>query len=269
MFLNIAGRSISILGGGWLGYPLARMFDELGADVKLSTRSQQRLDTYQLANVSTYLIDIENINDDITDFLRSEVLVINITNKNIPAFAELIKHIESSGVQHVIFISSTSVYPENNKVITESDGVELEDHPLSQIEALIQQAKNFDSTIVRFSGLIGYDRHPGRFFRHGKTIKNAQAKVNLVHRDDCLNILCAIINDNVWQHSFNVSSDAHPNKQTFYTHAAKALGVEPAKCDMRAQPSYKIIDSTKVKTKLNYQFIYPDVMKMDLTKALC
>jgi nucleoside-diphosphate-sugar epimerase len=277
-FNKIKKHKISILGGGWLGYPLAQMLSELGAWVNLATRSKQRLDTYKLAsNVESFLIDIENLNDglqeklkqNITEFLSSDILIVNITNKNIPAFAALIRHIENSSIKNVMFISSTSVYPDNNSIISEDQGLELADHPLSQIESLFKQSNSFTSTVVRFSGLIGYGRHPGRFFRNGKTIKNAQAKVNLIHRDDCLNIITQIINDDIWEEDFNVCSDAHPNKQEFYTHAANSLGVEPAKCDSTTALACKVIDNSKVKTKLGYQFVHSNVMEIDFTQELC
>lgn len=272
-FSNVANRKISVLGGGWLGYPLAKMINEIGSNVNLATRSEKRLDSYkgtiEKTNIATFLVDIENIQDDIDEFISADILIVNVTNKNIPAFGDLIKVIEKSPIKHVMFISSTSVYPDNNSIISEDDGIELTDHPLSQIENLFKQATTFTTTVVRFSGLIGYERHPGRFFRNGKTIKNAQAKVNLIHRDDCLNILVQIINDDVWQESFNVCSDAHPNKQEFYTYAAESLGGEPAKCDVETTPLFKIIDNTKIKNKLNYQFIYPDVMALDFSKVEC
>jgi nucleoside-diphosphate-sugar epimerase len=273
-FNKIKKHKISILGGGWLGYPLAQTLSELGASVNLATRSQQRLDTYKLAsNVESFLIDIENLQEklqqNIAAFLSADILIVNITNKNIPAFAEFIHLIEKSSIKHVMFISSTSVYPDNNSIISEDDGIELTDHPLSQIENLFKQAKTFTTTVVRFSGLIGYERHPGRFFRNGKTIKNAQAKVNLIHRDDCINIICQMINGDIWSEDFNVCSDTHPNKQEFYTHAAKSLGVEPAKCETGSIPAFKIIDNAKVKARLNYQFFYPDVMAIDFSRDVC
>jgi len=270
-------RKISVLGGGWLGYPLAQELAKLGASVNIATRSQQRKQSFDIKSnpntqakaLSSFLVDIENLSSDVTEFLNAEVLVVNITNKNIPAFAEFIHLIEKSSIKHVMFISSTSVYPDNNSIILENQGLELTDHPLSQIENLFKQATTFTTTVVRFSGLIGYERHPGRFFRNGKTIKNSQAKVNLIHRDDCLNIICQIINEDIWSEDFNVCSDTHPNKQKFYTHAAKSLGVEPAQCETNSTPAFKIIDNTKVKARLNYQFVYPDVMAIDFSRDVC
>jgi nucleoside-diphosphate-sugar epimerase len=274
-FSKMVGRKISVLGGGWLGYPLAQTLSKLGSSVNISTRSQQRKDSFNKdVNTknkasSSFLVDIENLSSDVTEFLNAEVLIVNITNKNIPAFAALIEKIEQSPIKHVMFISSTSVYPDNNSVISESDQLESDEHPLSQIEWLFKQSNSFDTTVIRFSGLIGYERHPGRFFRNGKTIKNAQAKVNLIHRDDCINIICQMINEDIWSEDFNVCSDTHPNKQEFYTHAAKSLGVEPAKCETGSIPEFKIIDNDKVKARLNYQFVYPDVMAIDFSRDVC
>ena len=278
-FSKMVGRKISVLGGGWLGYPLAKNLVKLDARVNISTRSQKRKDSFHIntkTNVNTenkalssFLIDIENLNDDVNEFLNAEVLVVNITNKNIPAFTNLIESIEQSPIKHVMFISSTSVYPDNNSMISEDQGLELTEHPLSQIEWLFKQSNSFDTTVVRFSGLIGYERHPGRFFRNGKTIKNAQAKVNLIHRDDCLNIICKIINEDIWSEDFNACSDYHPNKQEFYSYAAQSLGVTSAKCEIGTTPAFKIIDNAKVKNRLNYEFVYPDVMAIDFTGEIC
>jgi glycerol-3-phosphate dehydrogenase len=66
-FSKMVGRKISVLGGGWLGYPLAQTIAKLGTSVNISTRSQQRKDSFNTdANtknkaLSSFLVDIENI----------------------------------------------------------------------------------------------------------------------------------------------------------------------------------------------------------------
>jgi ketol-acid reductoisomerase len=37
-FTNLTNRKISVLGGGWLGYPLAQELKASGADVNIATR---------------------------------------------------------------------------------------------------------------------------------------------------------------------------------------------------------------------------------------
>ena len=86
----------------------------------------------------------------------------------------------------MLFVSSTSVYASGNQTATEADGALSGASPLLAIENLFAENAGFSTTIVRFAGLIGYSRHPGRFFRSGKPVQNPNAPVNLIHRDDCI-----------------------------------------------------------------------------------
>ncbi len=98
---------ISILGSGWLGLPLAIELNQQGYQVKASSRSEERLSQVKQAGISAYIYDIESAEND-SDFLQADILIINITSKNIDAFSKLIKNIENSIIKKVLFISSTS-----------------------------------------------------------------------------------------------------------------------------------------------------------------
>ena len=80
-----------------------------------------------------------------------------------------------------------------NKTITESEGEESTLNPLQTIENLFWNNIKFETTIVRLGGLIGYSRNPGRFFNNKKLVSNPDSKVNLIHRDDCINIIEQIV----------------------------------------------------------------------------
>ena len=62
-----------------------------------------------------------------------------------------------------MFVSSTSVYENNNCFISESDGLESAQSPWFKIEALLASRQKFKTTIIRFGGLIGYGRNPANF----------------------------------------------------------------------------------------------------------
>ncbi|SMG63646.1 [similarity to] dTDP-glucose 4,6-dehydratase, partial [methanotrophic bacterial endosymbiont of Bathymodiolus sp.] len=66
-------------------------------------------------------------------------------------------------------VSSTSVYANLNTIVNEEEGAELGQSALYQIEQLFSNNTHFLTTVVRFSGLIGYKRHPGRVFCAGKS----------------------------------------------------------------------------------------------------
>jgi nucleoside-diphosphate-sugar epimerase len=110
--------------------------------------------------------------------------------------------------------------------------------------------------------LIGYTRHPGNFFKKGKVVADPDARVNLIHRDDCIQIISQIIEQEAWGEIFNCCADTHPTKREFYTQAAESIGKPAPEFSNSDNKSFKIISNQKVKSFLDYQFLHPDVMKI-------
>ena len=160
-------KTISILGCGWLGKPLAISFISKGFLVKGSTTSDEKLKVLSSDNIIPFLIDISQ-KEISSEFLDSDILIIAITSKKEVDFVRLISKIEKSNIKNVIFISSTSVYPVMNKIMTEEDETEI--HPLVTIENLFRKNTHFETTIIRFSGLFGVERHPANWFNNGRKI---------------------------------------------------------------------------------------------------
>lgn len=255
-------KTISLLGSGWLGLPLAEHFILKGFDVKASTTSAGRLAELRSIGAQSFIVDLEKQPDNIQSFLKAHILIINITSKSIPGFAQLIRAIERSDIEKVLFVSSTSVYDDLNTTISEADGLESPTSPLVVIEKLFSASNKFKTTIVRFAGLIGYSRHPGRFFRSGRIVQNPDSPVNLIHRDDCVEIIARIIDREIWGEALNCCADTHPSKREFYTHAARSLGEPPPEFATSTGPFYKIISNEKVKHLLAYDFLHPDLMRI-------
>lgn len=253
---------ISILGSGWLGLPLAQHFSGLGYQVKLSTRSAEKIPQLQRPLIIPLLVDIDALTD-CSEFLDADMLIINITSKNQAAFALLIEQIKQSPVQKVLFISSSSVYQNLNREVNEDEGAENPESVLWRIEQQFCQQTAFQTTILRFSGLIDSRRHPGGFFRNGKIVQQADAPVNLIHLDDCVGIIDAIIAQQAWGEVFNGCADSHPTKRQFYSFARLLLGEAPPLFAENQPLNYKIVSNAKVKKKLNYQFQRPDLMTIN------
>ncbi len=176
-------------------------------------------------------------------------------------FAKLIKQIETSTIKKVLFISSSSVYGAVNGAVSEDDGMESADSLLYQIEQMFTSNTHFKTTILRLSGLIGYSRHPGNFFKNGKVVQQPDAPVNLIHRDDCIGIINAIIKQAAWGEIFNGCAMTHPTKRNFYSHARTLLNLPNPEYSSESDiAAYKIVSNEKVIKQLGYQFIYPDVM---------
>lgn len=250
--------NISILGTGWLGKPVAVELLNRGNKIKASTTSLSKFNDLKELGIEPYLIDIDNFDSTNNSFFYSEVLIINIPSKNISGFKSLIREIEKSNLRKILFVSSTSVYPNTNGIVTEK--TPTINSPLANIEDLFYENPRFQTTILRFGGLFGYDREPGRFFKAGRVVKNPQGFVNLIHRDDCIQIIWKIIENNLWNHKLNACSDSHPSRKEFYQKEVKKLG-KTIEFDENSDNNYKIINSQKLIDLLHYEFIYSDLMK--------
>ena len=251
---------ISILGAGWLGSALAEHFVTQGKSVQLATRSAQRYQNLQerfqtSLNLHLHQFDFEK--EVPAEFLHADVLIINIPNKNIDAFKSFARNIEQSPIHKVLFTSSTSVYNNVNRVVTEDSGDENINHPLYQIEQTLLTLKSKRVTIVRLAGLVGNGRHPGKWFMQ-RPLTQPQAPINLIHRDDCVGIINAILQQNAWGEIFNACGSLHPSKGEYYSYMRSQVSEVPIEFDESDCLSYKIVSNNKVKKVLNYSFVNED-----------
>lgn len=268
-------NTISILGCGWLGLPLAKFLITKGFKVNGSTSTDEKLILLKEEGITPFKIKIDDqgIEGDISGFLQSEILVINIPPKRRPDIVEyysrqfdlLIGQIKKSLVRKVVFASTTSVYQNNNGVVNEHT------HPQPEkpsgiatldIEKRLRSSSSFQTTIVRFAGLTGPDRHPGRFLAGKTNLLGANDPVNLIHLDDCIGIIHQIIEREAWGEVFNGCAEEHPAKKEFYTKAALQLGLTPPAFSDNPSSGFKIVDGSKIKSSLHYQYQFPDPLKL-------
>ncbi len=269
-------KTASILGCGWLGLPLAQALIKRGYAVKGSTTHEKKLSTLQAQQIKPYLIQFSpqiNANHS-PDFFNNEILIVNVPpgrrRENVEAYHteqinSLLEVLKKATVQKLVFISSTSVYPDVNRVVTETEaGMPESDSgkALLKAEEMLLAAKNIKTTVIRFCGLFGYDRNPGRFFA-GKTLdESGKAPVNFIHQDDCIQIISTILEKDKWNTVYNACADCHPDKKIFYTKAAEKSGLPIPEYLGNKPENYKEISSEKLKKELNYQFIFPDPMQV-------
>ena len=252
-------KRVSVLGCGWLGKPLAISLLDEGYSVKGSTTREEKLETLEMNNIEPYIVDISDF-EEFDGFLNSDILIIAITSKDLDGFENLISQIENSDVRKVIFISSTSVYGRLNKVMTEEDAVLK--MPLTEIEDLFRQNNFFETTIIRFAGLFGDDRQPSNWFKNGRKIPQPKGFVNMIHKEDCIEIIHTIIDQNCWDQTFNACSNHHPTRREFYTIAKLSNDFELPEFEDNEVYEWKIISSKKVQDVLDYTFIHDDLLKI-------
>ena len=277
---------ISILGCGWLGLPLAKALLEKEFQVNGSTTTLEKLQVLKDAGINPFLIDIplsidhgnfetQSFSDSIIPFLEgSETLIIDIPPKLrgdsavaiektfVKKIATLIPFIEKSTVQNVLFVSSTSVYGEGQLIVTELTKPQPDTESGKQLiesEQLLQNNTNFKTTSVRFGGLIGADRQPGRYLAGKENLENPEAPVNLIHQEDCIGIIIKIIETNCWDETFNAVSPFHPSREKYYTQKAAELNLALPKFDHSKKSIGKLIENDKIINLLKYTFTTPNL----------
>ena len=265
--------SISVVGCGWLGLPLAESLTTSGFRVKGTTTSAQKLKILKDKGIDPYLVHFATDNLAIApDVLNCDVLIVNIPpssrdplkSGNYRLMADYFTaKLPDSPIRKIILVSSTSVYKENNTEIFETDLAEPDTEAGKLLEEtedkfLALQKKNV--CIVRAAGLVGPERHPGRFFRNRSQIPNGLAPVNLIHRDDVIGIIHKLIGSENASGIYNVCSPIHPSKQDFYQYAARYSGFPPPDF-IPEKLSWKIISSFRVNNELGYKFKYPDLIE--------
>ena len=262
---------ISILGCGWLGLPLAKALLKKGFLVKGSTTSMEKIPLIKTAGIEPFIIQLEEkkISDSITDFLaNSQILIIDIppklrgnSSENFVAkIATLIPFIENSTIEKVLFVSSTSVYGEDNGLVTDETPLNPDTEggrQLAIVESLLQKNSRFETTILRFGGLIGEDRNPVRFLSGRENIENPNAPINLIHQDDCIGIIEKIIVLNSWNKTYNAVAPFHPTRKEYYTQKAADLNLALPKFVPSNTMAGKTILSDTLKNSLQYSFIKP------------
>jgi len=234
------GKTIGILGCGWLGTPLAEDLILAGYDVLGSTTSPKKLDALAKKGIQPFLVQLHEhrIDGEIEEFLRPlDVLIINVPpnlrkdpqGDYFQKMMTLLERITHFNVPHVLFISSTSVYGNNEGEITE----ETVPSPITpsgkQLLVTEQQFFNgaaFATTAIRFGGLIGEDRHPV-YRLSGRELSNGEELINLIHRKDCILMIRTIVENGYWNELFNGVYPYHPTKHEYYAGEAKKRNIPP------------------------------------------
>ncbi len=256
-------NTISILGCGWLGKPLALAFLAKNIKVKGSTTTQEKIQTLENAGINAFQIAFEPDFIGNSEFFDSEILIINIPPKaktlgeeyHLNQIENILMECEKSKkLKKIIFVSSTSVYPNIEKEMKE----EYADtgHFLVKAENLIinfckESEKEY--LIIRFGGLMGLDRNPCKYFT--SETANDFTKVNYIHQNDAVGSILSLIDENIVNEIFNIVSPMHPTRAEIWENCSQKQVQILTKT---RNSSKKTINTDSFFSKSNYQFQFPD-----------
>lgn len=265
-------NTISIIGLGWLGLPLYKHLNSLNFTCKGSTTSLNKQEQFLLENIDSHLVELKEtkVDGSIDMCLKnSDILILNTPpglRKNpdsnyVAKIKQLLPYIIKSEVKKVLFVSSTSVFKDELhfpkiKNDTSPNATSNAAKQLKAVEELLTNNVNFETTILRFSGLVNDERHPARMMSKRSIVQNGEAPVNLIHQMDCIGIITAIIQQNQWQKTFNSSFPKHPSKKRYYEDVCSRLKLSPPNFDTETHSKGKLIDGEATSEALNYTYKY-------------
>ncbi len=261
-------KKITIAGLGWLGRPLASTLQILGYSVKGSVTDEEKAKEYTDSGVPTYpLVIAENGISGMPDSLLedTDVLVVMIppglrrnTGSNYALkMARFLQEVEQRAILKVILVSSTSVYDDSQGIVTEKDvpkPITNAGKQLFDVEQLFFNSTAIKTSIVRFGGLYGGNRNPVKFLTGRKDLANGNAPVNLIHRDDCIGVLIAILKQDAFGYIFNAVYPDHPLKRDYYKKQAIDLQLPPPLYSEEESQDFKTINSINIQEILEYEF---------------
>lgn len=233
--------TVGIVGLGWLGSALYEYLAAQGISLWGTRTTTKGVGEMRSLGIQAFhlVLNSEPQDESWRDWFRCRNLVINIPpNRRDQAvernytnqISQLLRMAKVNNVEKVIFISSTSVFGASKGVVDDDAPVQPDTataRALVACENLMKQKWEGVFAIVRFAGLYGPERHPGKFFAGRTNVPNGDAPVNFIHRDDAVRVIDLLIRKPRCSDVFNACAPAHPPKKDFYHRAALDIGLAP------------------------------------------
>ena len=237
-------KTIVLWGVGWLGIPLAQSLQKAGNSVWCITRSEEK--KLFLASKGIHAESIEGFQQNGPLISICSTFIIALPPTKDSDFLEQMKQTIQllPAETHIIYTSSIGVYLPTSGLVDENSPID-ETYAVAQIEKLVSACKPDKSTILRLGGLIGPKRHPVHFLAKRNQNSNPNQVVNLVHQEDVIRVIEAMVQTPFFG-VFNVCSSEHPTRIDYYNQAAEAVGLGPILFEKSTSEKGKTIDSSKL-----------------------
>jgi nucleoside-diphosphate-sugar epimerase len=239
---QMKNKNLSLIGCGWLGKPLAtQLIKNCGSLV--ATTARDRAAEFEQEGIPYVNYDLTTRAALPEKILNTDILIYMIPPLDMLQMKDFFDQIPTD--KKIIFISSTSVYGKKLGEVDEETSIDIEqtNSPLL-VETEKYLKSRFESvTILRLGGLYGQKRHPIYFLQGKENVLGANEYLHLVHQKDCVDAITSVLEQDLWNETFNIVSDLRVKKSEYYTRIAEKLSLLP--------PVYKIHDQESLETKIS------------------
>ena len=248
-------KKFTILGTGWLGFELAKQLKNR-YEVVVSARNDDKLFQFEKLGFVSYILNEENFFF-LDKLLDTDYLFVNYPPSKFNNYLEFLERIYSHNkiktIEKIIFISSTSIYPNYEAIFDESNIIKIPSNKMVfDAENLVL---NKTHIIFRTSALLAEDRIAGRRLSN-KIVDFPNTKINFVHRNDVINATIFVLENNL-NGIFNLATKEHPTKKELYSFNAEKYNFEKPIFSDNNKLIERIIDGSKIE-KLGFSYKYYD-----------
>ena len=271
-------KTITIVGGGWLGRPLAQYLKSIGHQTYTSKTTIEGTTELQSFGLNSFVCDLsqgpESLQTQLLDY-PSDIVIGCFPpgfrrgqgDEYVTYWNNVIEASKNTGVKRVVMVSSTTVYPNMAQDMVEEDAslVKAEnDDKFSDNAKIMLKAENLlissglKFAIVRCSGLIGPNRHPARFVAHLAQV-SSKAPANMIHLQDAVGAVSYMA---MYEKSavVNATTPNTVSKAEFYQAALDAINSQESLPEVTEQPDKRII-ADKLQS-LGYRFHHQHTLEL-------
>ncbi len=271
-------RRVAIVGCGYVGSALGAELVRRGHDVAGTTTTPARTRELGELGLTPAVVELSQV-DRVHELLANRetvFLTVAAGGKHeryrevyLEGVQHLIRALEGTAVRHVVYTSSTGVYGQTDgQWVDETSPTEPSSERgrvLVAAETALREGTRrlgITGTVVRLAGIYGPGRGPINRVRGyaGQERDDGEAYVNLIHRDDIVRALAALM-DRPYAGVLNLADDRPVLRRAYYDALLASLGLPPIRWVRPEAPvdRGKRVRNDRIKAALGLTLVHPGV----------
>lgn len=260
---------VGIIGLGWLASRFATFLPEELASIWGTSTNKRKLTDALREKAECFNFEL-GANSKHLPISKTDLLLFTIPPSKIEDYSALCIQffkdcLEIKPDLKIVFISSTSVYGNQNGELDESSDLKGSTSNALKIIKVEEYLEEKNSVVLRCGGLVGEDRHPVYYLAGRKNVSSPNAPVNLIHEHDVSRFLLKMLKDDSINGVYNLVSPQHPSRKEYYSEVAERLNLKSIEFENTDDRKGKIVNPKRL-LGMNFLFEYSSPFEMPLVR---